>query len=36
MFQNIHVNRKTEEIFIWDDNVGLKTYPISSFKYAYK
>ena len=36
MYQNIYCNRKTGEIFVWDDKTGLKQYPMSAFKYAYK
>lgn len=36
MYQNIYCNRKTDEIFIWDDELGLKKYDMASFKYAYK
>lgn len=36
MYQNIYCNRKTDEIFIWDDESGLKKYDMASFKYAYK
>ena len=36
MYQNVYCNRKTEEVFVWDDKLGLKQYPVSSFKYAYK
>ena len=36
MYQSIYCNRKTEEIFVWDDKSGMKQYPMSAFKYAYK
>ena len=36
MYQNIYCNRKTGEIFVWDDKLGMKQYPTSAFHYAYK
>lgn len=36
MYMNIHVDRKTETVFVWDDGKGLMEYPMSSFRYAYR
>ena len=36
MYQNIHVDRRTETVFVWDDEKGQLDYPMSSFRYAYR
>jgi DNA polymerase elongation subunit (family B) len=36
VYQNIYYNRKDKNVYVWDDNEGMKFYPLSSFRYAYK
>lgn len=36
MYQNVHIDRRSDTVFVWDDKEGLKTWPLSSFRYAYK
>jgi DNA polymerase elongation subunit (family B) len=36
MYQSIHVDRKSETIFVWDDIIGLTEYPLHHAQYAYR
>jgi hypothetical protein len=36
MYTGVFYNRQSNQVYVWDDVNGLKTYPYSKFRYAYR